>query len=85
MICCLLWICPEHRATNAGKDWGVERESYTDPVTGVCIWELTRGPSASDNLYFHFCNLLLQVQQKVACAVPLGSILIQCVQQPDLV
>lgn len=39
-----------------GKDWGVERQSYRDPVTGINICELTRGPSASDNLYFHFSN-----------------------------
>lgn len=39
-----------------GKDWGVERQSYTDPLTGVRIWELTAGESAADNLYFHFSN-----------------------------
>jgi oligogalacturonide lyase len=44
------------QASDAGKDWGVERTSYVDPVTGVEIWELTKGPHASDNLYFHFSN-----------------------------
>ncbi|HIL72289.1 MAG TPA: hypothetical protein EYG38_20830 [Verrucomicrobia bacterium] len=43
-------------ASNVGKDWGVERKSYLDPVTGVEIWEMTRGPAAADNLYFHFSN-----------------------------
>lgn len=40
----------------AGKDWGVERESYLDPVTGVKVVELTKAGSAADNLYFHFSN-----------------------------
>lgn len=40
----------------AGKDWGVERESYQDPITGVKIVELTKVGSAADNLYFHFSN-----------------------------
>lgn len=43
-------------ASDAGRDWGVERQSYTDPVTGVRIWEMTKAGSASDNLYFHFSN-----------------------------
>jgi len=41
---------------DAGKDWGVERESYVDPVTSVRVWELTKGTNAADNLYFHFSN-----------------------------
>ena len=44
------------RAADAGKDWGVEREFYTDPVTGVHVQELTKGPAASDNLYYHVSN-----------------------------
>jgi oligogalacturonide lyase len=40
----------------AGRDWGIERESYLDPVTGVRVWELTGGTNAADNLYFHFSN-----------------------------
>ncbi len=43
-------------ASDAGRDWGVERQSYVDPVTGITIWELTKPGSASDNLYFHFSN-----------------------------
>src|ERR1043166_2991301 len=44
------------RAADAGKDWGVEREFYADPVTGVRVQELTKGPAASDNLYYHVSN-----------------------------
>ncbi len=40
----------------AGKDWGVERASYSDPVTGAPISEVTREPHAADNLYFHASN-----------------------------
>lgn len=40
----------------AGKDWGLERESYLDPVTGIRIWELTQAPATADNLYFHISN-----------------------------
>ncbi len=43
-------------ATQAGKDWGVERESYLDPVTGVRVWEMTKGRGIADNLYFHVSN-----------------------------
>ncbi len=39
-----------------GKDWGVERTSYVDTVTGLRVWELTAGPSAATNLYYHFSN-----------------------------
>ncbi len=39
-----------------GRDYGIEREFYTDPATGVRIQELTKGPNLSDNLYFHFSN-----------------------------
>lgn len=41
---------------DVGKDWGIERRAYTDPVTAVRVWELTQGPSAAANLYFHFSN-----------------------------
>lgn len=41
-------------ASDAGKDWGVERKSYRDPVTHVRVWELTGGHA--DNLYYHFSN-----------------------------
>lgn len=43
-------------ASDVGKDWGIERASYVDPVTGVTIWEMTQGPSSADNLYFHHSN-----------------------------
>jgi oligogalacturonide lyase len=43
-------------ASDVGRDWGVERRSYTDPVTGIQISEMTKVGSASDNLYFHFSN-----------------------------
>ena len=43
-------------AAEAGKDWGVERESYLDPKTKVRIWEMTKGPAVSDNFYYHFSN-----------------------------
>jgi oligogalacturonide lyase len=43
-------------ASDAGRDWGVERRFYKDPVTGVRIQELTAPPHTADNLYFHFPN-----------------------------
>jgi WD40-like Beta Propeller Repeat len=43
-------------ASDVGRDWGVERRSYTDSVTGIPVWEMTKAGSASDNLYFHFSN-----------------------------
>jgi Tol biopolymer transport system component len=43
-------------ASDAGRDWGVERRSYTDPVTRVRVWEMTGPRGKADNLYFHFSN-----------------------------
>lgn len=40
----------------AGRDWGIERTEYVDPVTHVKIHELTDKNSKADNLYFHFSN-----------------------------
>lgn len=40
----------------AGRDWGIERTTYQDSVTGVRITELTSGTNVSDNLYFHVSN-----------------------------
>lgn len=42
--------------SGAGRDWGIERDSYVDPVTKVRVHELTRGTNTADNLYFHFSN-----------------------------
>ena len=38
------------------RDWGVERTSYLDPVTGIRIHEQTGRNSRADNLYFHVSN-----------------------------
>ena len=43
-------------AADVGKDWGVERQSYVDLLTGTRIEEMTREPAVSDNLYYHFSN-----------------------------
>ncbi|MBL8216876.1 MAG: hypothetical protein JNK87_39515 [Bryobacterales bacterium] len=39
----------------AGKDWGVEKVSHVDAVTGATVVELT-AKGKSSNLYFHFPN-----------------------------
>lgn len=54
----LLWLSSFAAGAGgqAGRDWGVEQESYTDPVTGVRVRELTGGSHTADNLYFHFPN-----------------------------
>ena len=49
----LLAVAPD--AGHVGRDWGVERETYVDPVTGVRVTELTT-TGTSDNLYFHVSN-----------------------------
>src|SRR5262249_14118158 len=43
-------------ASQAGRDWGIERQAYLDPATGVRVWDLTKPPYFADNLYFHFSN-----------------------------
>jgi len=50
------FLCGSLHATDAGKDRGVERQSYLDPITNIRIWEMTKGPAVSDNLYYHFSN-----------------------------
>ncbi|MEI2685801.1 MAG: hypothetical protein V9G14_05610 [Cypionkella sp.] len=52
----LAFVEPGAQASDAGRDWGVERTTYSDPVTGIRIHELTTGTNAADNLYFHFSN-----------------------------
>lgn len=49
LIPCLL-------AAQAGKDWGVERTSYRDPVTGVTVMNLTAEGTKAQNLYYHVSN-----------------------------
>lgn len=57
MRCLLLIVLPACLfASDAGRDWGIERQWYQDPVTGVHIQEITAPGSAADNLYFHFSN-----------------------------
>ncbi len=55
-LCLFGMSCAVLQASDVGKDWGIERQSYLDPVTQVRVWELTREPVTSDNLYFHFSN-----------------------------
>ena len=38
-----------------GRDWGVERRSYVDAVSGVRVQEMAT-VGVNDNLYFHFSN-----------------------------
>ena len=52
----LLLAIPCFGANNIGKDWGVERQCYLDPVTGVKVCEMSAAGSVSDNLYFHVSN-----------------------------
>lgn len=56
VACSILMLAGLLQASDAGKDWGVERQSYLDPVTNIRVWEMTKGPSVSDNLYYHFSN-----------------------------
>ena len=56
LVLCGLMSCIPLLASDVGRDWGVERQSYLDPVTGARIQELTKAGCASDNLYFHFSN-----------------------------
>jgi len=60
-------------AAQAGKDWGIERESYLDPVTGVRVMELTRGTNMADNLYFHFPNFTADNQYVIFVSDRTGS------------
>jgi oligogalacturonide lyase len=52
----IITVCSFSARAQIGRDWGVERESYVDPVTQARVWELTRGTNIADNLYFHFSN-----------------------------
>lgn len=59
----LAFVEPGAQASDAGRDWGVERTTYSDPVTGIRIHELTTGTNAADNLYFHFSNFTADNRQ----------------------
>lgn len=55
LLCCAIFIAALLHA-QAGRDWGVERTTYSDPVSKLRITDLVRGPSTASNLYFHFSN-----------------------------
>lgn len=55
------------------RDWGVERQAYVDPVTGIRVWELTSAASASDNLYFHFSNFTADNRYLIFVSSRIGS------------
>jgi len=37
-------------ASDVGKDWGVEKQSWIDPGTGVRVWEMTANKGAACTL-----------------------------------
>ena len=43
-------------ASSVGKDWGIEKQSWIDLVTGVRVWEMTANKGDANTLYFHFPN-----------------------------
>ena len=43
-------------ASDVGRDWGVERRSHIDPVTGIPVWTMTANKGVANTLYFHFPN-----------------------------
>ncbi|MCC7377701.1 MAG: hypothetical protein IT581_23770 [Verrucomicrobiales bacterium] len=51
-----VWSAIFSAMAQPGRDWGVERTTYNDPITGVRITELTGGTNTADNLYFHVSN-----------------------------
>lgn len=56
LVWVVMLVVPGWPQGQAGKDWGIERQSYLDPVTQVRVWELTASGSAADNLYYHMSN-----------------------------
>jgi oligogalacturonide lyase len=51
-----LLACSSLHAAGIGQDWGIEKQSFIDPVTNVRIWEMTANKSQASTLYFHFPN-----------------------------
>jgi len=43
-------------ASDVGKDWGIERTSRIDPVTGIRVWTMTANKGVAHTLYIHFPN-----------------------------
>lgn len=57
-----------------GRDWGVERTSYTDPESGVEVWEMTASDKgAANNLYFHFSNFTADNRHLIFTSTRTGS------------
>jgi Tol biopolymer transport system component len=73
LACLNLILSGSLLASDVGKDWGVERESYVDPVTNIRIWEMTKGPAASDNLYYHFSNFTADNRHLIFASGRTGS------------
>ncbi len=55
ILFCLLLPLAVH-ASDAGKDWGVERKSHVDPVTKIPVWTMTANKGVANTLYIHFPN-----------------------------
>jgi oligogalacturonide lyase len=52
----VLWLaCAPQAQGQVGRDWGVEQQTYVDPVTGVTVREIATA-GTNDNLYFHVSN-----------------------------
>ncbi len=55
-VCFVFCLAPIAFASDAGRNWGVERTCYPDPVTKIRICEMTT-EGAAQNLYFHAPNV----------------------------
>lgn len=60
-------------SAQVARDWGIERSTYRDPVTGLTVTEITTGTNAADNLYFHFSNFTADNRHVLFVADRTGS------------
>jgi oligogalacturonide lyase len=56
-----------------GRDWGVERQTYRDPLSGSEVVELTSAASAASTLYFHCSNFTADNRMVIFASDRTGS------------
>jgi oligogalacturonide lyase len=56
ILCLFILLGALPAVAQKGRDWGVERTSYLDPLARTTVAELTGPEEKPNNLYYHFSN-----------------------------
>ena len=71
------------QASDAGKDWGIEKQSWVDPLTKARVWEMTADKGTANTLYFHFPNFTRDNRYLLCTSTRSGSSQIYRISLPE--